>query len=133
MGMSKTRQIYCCACRGKVAARLTTGREVYPHRPDLHALPFWRHDACGCFVGCHHKTADRTRPLGCIPTPELKEARRHIHALLDPIWQGGRMTRSAIYSAISAEVGWKYHTASLRSIEEAREVYRVIRRLSAQA
>ena len=42
------------------------------------------------------------------------------------------MSRRAVYAAISAELGWKYHTASLRSVEEARQVYRLLWRLSKQ-
>lgn len=120
--------IYCCGCKQDVEARLTDGSEVYPHRPDLAELPFWKCDTCNNFVGCHHKTSNRTAPLGCIPTPELKAARQHIHALIDPVWQSGRMTRKAIYEAISAEVGWKYHTAKTRTVEEARAAYRAARK-----
>jgi len=38
------------------------------------------------------------------------------------------MTRKEIYREISNQLGWKYHTANIRSIEEAREVYKIIRR-----
>lgn len=122
------REIHCCGCGDKVRARLTDGREIYPHRPDLCSLPFWKCDICGNFVGCHHKTKNRTQPLGCIPTPEIKEARKHIHAILDPIWKSGKMTRNEIYKNLSVELGWKYHTAQIRSVEEARKVYRIVQR-----
>ena len=122
-------RVYCCQCGDKVEARLTTGSEIYPHRPDLASLPFWKCDTCGNFVGCHHKTDNPTRPLGVIPTPELKRARKHIHALLDPIWQSGKMKRKEIYRRISDELGYKYHTANLRSIEKARNVYKIVRRI----
>jgi len=118
--------IRCCGCEKKVDARLTDGGEIYPHRPDLKSLPFWKCDACGNYVGCHHKTKNRTQPLGCIPTPEIKNARQHIHKLLDPIWQSGKMKRKEIYKILSDRLGWKYHTANIRSVEEAREVYRII-------
>jgi hypothetical protein len=118
------KQIYCVACGYDVDARLTNGKELYPHRPDLFSLPFWRCDLCKNFVGCHHKTKNPTAPLGCIPTPELKNARKHIHALIDPIWQSGKMKRKDLYSAISKVVGWSYHTAKTKSIEEARAAYR---------
>ena len=122
------REIRCCGCGGdKVQARLTDGSEIYPQRKDLYGLPFWKCDSCGNFVGCHHKTKNRTRPLGCIPTPELKEARKHIHALLDPIWQSGKMGRKEVYAKISERVGWQYHTAHIRSVEEAREIYKIVR------
>ena len=122
------REIRCCGCGENVQARLTDGREIYPHRSDLAGLPFWKCDACGNFVGCHHKTKNRTQPLGCIPTPEIKKARQHIHALLDPIWQSGKMKRGEIYRKLSDELGWKYHTANIRRVEEARKVYRIIQR-----
>lgn len=119
-------KLYCCACQDDVEAVLVTGKEIYPHRPDLHSMPFWKHEACGNFVGCHHKTKNRTAPLGCIPSPEIKDARKHIHALLDPLWQSGKIGRKEIYAEISAKVGWKYHTAKTRSIDEARTAYKVI-------
>ena len=68
-----------------VEVRLTNGAEIYPHRKDLSELPFWKCDTCGNFVGCHHKTGDPTKPLGVIPTSEIKRARQHIHRILDPI------------------------------------------------
>ena len=122
-----TKIIYCCGCSKKVEARLANGDEIYPHRADLHDLPFWKCDFCGNFVGCHHKTSNRTQPLGCIPTPEIREARKHIHAMLDPIWKDGKVKRKDLYRRISDELGWKYHTAQIRSIDEARKVYRIIR------
>ena len=123
--------LYCCGCLTEVSPRLTGGREIYPHRPDLASLPFWRCDTCGNFVGCHHKTADRTRPLGCIPTAEIKTARQRIHTLLDPIWKSGRMNRSAIYAELAKRLGVnKYHTAEIRTLEEARRVYREVSQIN---
>ena len=69
----KTKLIECVECKATVEARLTDGSEIYPHRKDLHKLPFWKCDHCGNFVGCHHKTKKRTRPLGCIPNKEIKK------------------------------------------------------------
>lgn len=121
-------RIYCCACSHDIEARLTDGAEVYPHREDLAGLPFWKCDACGNYVGCHHKTKNRTQPLGVIATPEIKKARQHIHAVLDPIWKSGKMKRASLYKRISDELGWQYHTANIRTIEEARKVYAIVRR-----
>ena len=127
-----SRLIYCCGCSSDVNARLTDGAEIYPHRSDLARLPFWKCDACGNFVGCHHKTKQRTAPLGCIPTPEIKEARSQIHRILDPLWKSGRFKRRELYSKIANSLGIKeYHTAELRSVEQARDVYRAILEISA--
>lgn len=120
-------KIYCVGCATDVEARLTTGKEIYPHRPDLFSLPFWKCDSCFGFVGCHHKTSKRTAPLGCIPTKELKNARIHLHALIDPIWQSGVVKRRELYEEISKLVGWNYHTAKTRSVEEARSAYAAAR------
>ena len=116
-------QIYCCGCAAEVNARLTDGDEIYPHRQDLASLPFWKCDACGNYVGCHHKTKDRTKPLGCIPTPQLLDARKKLHQLIDPIWRSGRMGRKQLYKAISKDIGWEYHAAELRTMVDARLVH----------
>lgn len=118
--------IWCCGCSCEVNPRLTDGLEIYPHRADLSALPFWKCDACSNYVGCHHKTKDPTKPLGCIPTRELVNARKRIHALLDPIWKSGQMPRGKVYAILSDKLGHPYHTGELRSLDDARIVYRAV-------
>lgn len=110
-------KIFCCGCQKKVAARLTNGAEIYPHRKDLASLPFWKCDTCRNYVGCHHKTQDRTRPLGVIPTPEIRQGRQSIHAILDPIWKDGKMSRNEVYADMSSLMGKGYHTANLNDTE----------------
>ena len=121
--------IWCCGCKEEVEARLTDGGEIYPHRPDLKSLPFHKCDKCGNYVGCHHKTKHRTRPLGVIPTKEISAYRRHIHRYLDPLWKSGAMKRAAIYSELSKVLGREYHTADIRTIEEAKEILDACQRL----
>lgn len=125
-------KIYCCDCERDIDARLTDGKEIYPHRRDLYRLPFWVCDKCGNYVGCHHKTKDRTRPLGCIPTPAIKQARQEIHSIMDPLWKSGRVDRRVIYSQLSMTVGRKYHTAEIRSMDEALLVLRVVKSLASK-
>lgn len=123
--------LYCCGCKKDVSARLTDGTETYSHRPDLGILPFWKCDSCGNFVGCHHKTKDRTRPLGNIPTKELKNARQHIHRILDPIWKDGNIPRGKVYADIAREAGLKeYHTAEIKTLEDARKIYAIVKRMA---
>jgi hypothetical protein len=119
-------RIFCAACGEDVDAQMVTGDVIYPHRPDLHALPFWMCPTCRNFVGCHHKTSEPTRPLGCIPSPELRALRKQIHAKLDPIWAGSRLRRRALYQRISDRLGREYHTADTRSTEEARRVLAIL-------
>ena len=123
--------LWCCACGTDVEARLTNGGEVYPHRPDLVDVPRWKCDACGNHVGTHHKTNNPTKPLGNIPSPELKRARMKIHELIDPVWKSGRMRRSKLYASMSQRLGYEYHTGEIKTIDEARHVYRVAREVIA--
>lgn len=125
------RTIYCCGCGRNVVARLTDGKEIYRHRPDLSVFPFWKCDTCGNYVGCHHKTADRTKPLGCIPTNEIKAARQHIHRILDPLWMGkGKARRKEVYQKIRERLGHEYHTAEIRSVDEARKIYAIVKSIA---
>lgn len=121
--------VYCCNCESDVEVRLTDGKEIYQHRPDLHSLPFWKHDACGGFVGCHHKTQDRTKPLGCIPTEAIKQLRKTIHARLDPMWMNKQHSRKYLYKKISDVIGREYHTADIRSVTEANLVIKKLSEL----
>lgn len=114
--------IYCVACQKQIQARLTTGAEVYPHRPDLHRLHFWICDTCKNFVGCHKTKKQNKKPLGHIATPQLKRLRQQIHSRLDPIWQSGKCSRTKLYDLISRKLGKKYHTATLKSEDEAQRV-----------
>lgn len=73
----------CDACDRDCA--LQTGRETYPHRPDLVDVRTWVCKGCGARVGCHPGT---DRPLGTPANRELQRARRMLHdALLDPLWR----------------------------------------------
>lgn len=119
-------KIYCTGCETDVQARLTDGKERYPHRPDLYDIPFWRCDTCGNYVGCHHKTKERTKPLGVIATPEILNARKKIHALLDPLWKTKRIKRSQAYAYVTKRLGYTYHNGEIRTMEEAREIYKIV-------
>lgn len=122
-------QLYCTGCETDVEARLTDGAERYPHRPDLYDLPFWKCDACGAYVGCHHKTSDRTKPMGCLATPAILDARKKIHAILDPLWKSGKIKRGQAYAYVTNRLGYTYHNGELRTLEDARKVYRIVGQL----
>lgn len=125
--------IFCCGCKKDVEAVLRSGAAIYPKvnnelQEKLWHLPFWLCPTCKNFVGCHHKTKDPTRPLGCIPTAEIRNARKYIHALIDPFWKNHAepyRARAWVYRWLAAKMGWsEYHTAEIRTIEDAREIYR---------
>lgn len=119
-------EIYCVDCEKEVTARLINGEEAYPHRENLYKLPFWICDTCKNFVGCHHKTSKPTRPLGVIPNKELKKYRLQIHAILDPMWRSGLTSRKKIYKHLNKMLGKQYHTADIRTIEEAQNVQKIL-------
>jgi hypothetical protein len=62
----------------------------------------------------------------------LKAARQEIHRIIDPLWKSGRVGRSQLYGMIGHLIGVEeYHTADIRTVEQAREVQRVARELGA--
>lgn len=118
--------IFCTGCEEKVMARLTTGEEIYEHRPDLFDRPYWICDVCRNYVGCHYKSENRIRPMGSIPTKEISKYRTSIHALLDPLWREGLIKRTRLYSVISSRLGYSFHAGQINSVEEAQQILRIV-------
>lgn len=123
------RKIFCTGCNSDVRARLTNGKEMYPHRPEIAGVPFWVCDICKSFVGTHHKSRNKTVPLGFLATPEIKKWRKIIHAILDPLWKGGKIGRGEAYLYIGERLGRVYHTAEVSSVEEAKKIYEIVKEL----
>ena len=117
--MQEFKEIYCCNCGETVSARLTNGAEIYPHRKDLFSIPFWKCDTCSGKVGCHHKTKNKTAPLGVIPTPIISKIRGMIHCNLDVVWKAGKASRKEVYKAMSEKLGYEFHSAKIKSNDEA--------------
>jgi len=122
----QTKLLECIECESDTEARLVDGGEIYPHRQDLAHKKFWKCADCGNYVGCH---PDSEKPLGFIPTAEVRKARREIHAILDPLWRSKKIRRGAAYKYISNRMGYEYHNGELRSIEEARKAYKIVAKL----
>jgi hypothetical protein len=120
------RIIYCCTCESEVQCNLINAKEAYPHRDDIYG-DFWQCQNCKNFVGCH--AGIKKRPLGCIPTPEIKNARRKLHEIIDPLWQKGKISRGDLYKKISGYMDFEYHTAELRTIEDCRKVWSFVKEL----
>ena len=123
-----TVRLWCCGCNTEVIPKLVNGSDIYPHRPDLFDLSFWQCD-CGNYVGCHHKTNNRTKPLGNIPTPELRVVRQKIHAIVDPMWKNGKFSRGQIYSQVAKLLGLDaFHIAEIKTVAEAERIISIIRK-----
>lgn len=52
-----------------------------------------------------------------------------IHAVIDPLWRKRGIRRVEIYARMSAEVGKNFHSAEIRSVEEATEAYKAALRI----
>lgn len=128
MSTTNPMKIYCTGCQKEVEGRLTNGEEIYPHRPDLYIKKMIKCDGCQNYVGTH---ADG-RPLGCIPTRELMNARMRVHSILDPLWKEGKIARGKAYAYISHRVGYTYHNGELRTVDEANKVYDIVTTLKSE-
>lgn len=108
-----------------VRSKLKPGREVFPHRRDLHLKRFYvcPIPACGARVACH---ANGTRPMGTPARKELRAARQSLHKLFDPIWESGLMTREEAYAWLAKKLGLSGNACHIGlfcedQIESARE------------
>lgn len=119
-------KLWCVNCQKDIDANLVTGDIIYPHRPDLKNKNFYRCPICGGYVGCHLNT---DKPLGCIPTEELKKARIRVHNILDNLWESGKYKRSDIYKTLSNHFGFKYHNGNTKSVAECEEAIEVLKRI----
>lgn len=124
--MSYYREIYCCECKQVVNARFTDWKEVYPHLRELPYHNFYICDKCKNFVGVHKGT---NIPLGTIPTKEIKEYRKKIHSIIDPIFLKSKdkhFTRKNIYRFLSEKLNKQYHTALLSCKEDCEKVIKCL-------
>ena len=64
--------------------------------------------------------------MGVIANQAIKNARKRIHAKLDPVWQSGAAKRIHVYAYLSGQLGYTYHTGELRSVADVDLVCRCI-------
>lgn len=127
---------YCGA-----AAELVGGGVIYPHRPDLHGLWFWRCAPCDAHVGCHRAGArvpsragrvvsDGTLPLGKPANAELRKTRVLAHHALDSLWGAGRPHRSLAYQWLAEQMGLRIEDChiGLMEVDACRRVVELVRR-----
>lgn len=107
--------------------KLVTGRDIYPHRPDLHSKPIWACMPCRAWAGCHPGTEKRVGRLANGVTRQLK---MRAHEAFDPIWQSGTMKRTDAYawlqqqtgiSARECHIGWMSDKNLVRVVEICEE------------
>jgi hypothetical protein len=90
-------------------ARFVTGAKLYPHRPDLLHKKFWWCEPCDAYVGCHDRNKrlgfNGDEPKGRLANAELRKIRIAAHAVFDPIWKSGEMTRTEAYAWLAEAIG----------------------------
>lgn len=60
--------------------------------------------------------------MGVIANQPIKNARKRIHAKLDPIWKLKTAKRSHVYAYLSGRLGYTYHTGEIRSVAEVNQI-----------
>jgi hypothetical protein len=106
-------EIYCIACEKPSKCNLVSGFEIYKNIKFSNKL-FYKCNICENYVGTYFDG----KPLGTIPTPEIRIWRRNAHQKLDPIWQNGTFKRSYLYRELSKLFGFNFHIALLEKKED---------------
>ena len=117
----------CAHCGNKCS--LTDGKEIYPHRSDLHTLRFWKCDPCAAYVGMSDNNPDGTKPLGTAADAELRRLRQQVHGVIDQLWQNAKQrgrARQVVYKALTnighhlgfVDIGTSFHSSHL-SVSQA--------------
>lgn len=115
-------KIYCCNCKKEIECDLVYGNKIYPHRQDLYSKAFYQCPICKEFVGTHKKDL---KPLGTIPTQQLKTLRHKLHIFFEPKLKNKKQ-KTKFYETISNQVGYEFHCGNISSIEEYKKVYKLI-------
>lgn len=120
----------CADCGGK--STCVTGKEIYPHRPDLYSKRFWRCE-CGAYCGCHPGS---TFPLGSPAGSETRKARNAAHDAFDPLWERKIIrdgvpqheARAAGYAWLAEQMGLPVEQTHIGmfTAEQARRVVEII-------
>lgn len=63
-------------------------------------------DGCDSYVGLHPYT---TIPLGTLANATIREARKKVKAVFNPVWQSGRMSRGEAYAQLPKLMGIEQH------------------------
>jgi hypothetical protein len=91
----------CCYCNKP--SKKVTGKDIYPHRKDLHSKIFYACSNCKAYVGCHGGT---DKPLGRLADAKLRRAKNEAHTAFDALWRNRVfITRKQAYTWLSEAMG----------------------------
>jgi hypothetical protein len=82
-------------------AAFVKGSKIYPHRLDLYGKQFYLCEPCDAYVGCHKDG----KPLGRLANRQLRKAKMQAHAVFDPLWKDGPLSRAEAYRWLSKAMG----------------------------
>jgi len=85
--------LYCPYCNKE--AVLASSKEIY-NGQDYGLI--WICRPCRAYVGCHRGT---TKPLGRLANAELRDWKKRVHAVFDPLWKNGKMRRGEAYRKLA--------------------------------
>ena len=103
---------YCCECKKSIECELVDGDVIYPHRPDLYHLHFYRCPLCGNYTGKY----DGERVV--LPTKHIRNCRHEAHRALDKIWKD-RKKKTKYYAYMSNRLGRNFHWGEVECDEVA--------------
>lgn len=105
----RVRNMFCMRCDKMVDAQRTSGDRVYPSRPDLANKVMFVCPECGNYA---------TSSSDVIPTAQIRNIRKKIHRVIDPLWEQGQVSRGWVYRKMKEKLGYEFHNGSLRSMAE---------------
>ncbi|KZX00100.1 hypothetical protein JL49_13495 [Pseudoalteromonas luteoviolacea] len=90
-----------CGYCGRFSKKVS-GREIYPHRPDLFKKTFYTCQNCDAYVGCHKGT---DKPMGRLANAQLRTEKSNAHRTFDQLWRNGHMKRQDAYKWLAKKLG----------------------------
>ena len=93
----------CPYCKKEAA--WVENKEIYGRNYGKSYMTYLCKD-CDAYVGCHNNTRV---PFGAMANKELREWRKKTHAVVDPLWKSGRMTRKEVYKRLQEVFGEVIH------------------------
>lgn len=100
-------------------AELVSGDRVYPHRTDLYVKRFWQCEPCDAYVGTHSNSAWHC-PLGRLANGELRILKQRCHAVFDPLWKKGGISRVEAYKRLAERMNIPRAECHIGMFDEAR-------------
>lgn len=99
--------VICPYCKNE--AIFTTGRDIYPHRPDLYERKFYLCSPCDAYVGVH---TNSLKPLGRLANAELRAWKSKAHTAFDPLWKR-KMIKDSCSKTKARKAGYKWLSGEL--------------------